>query len=55
MRRDVFSEEHELFREQVRRFIKEEVEPLVPKMNENGMSDKATWRRAGEELSLIHI
>ncbi|MCH2411160.1 acyl-CoA dehydrogenase family protein [Myxococcota bacterium] len=49
MRRDVFSEEHELFREQVRRFIKEEVEPLVPKMNENGMSDKATWRRAGEE------
>ncbi len=49
MRRVVFGDEHELFREQVRRFVREEVEPLVPKWNEAGMSDRDTWRRAGEE------
>jgi len=49
MRREIFSDEHELFREQVHRFIAEEVVPLVPKMNEAGVSDRETWRRAGEQ------
>ncbi|NNL86108.1 MAG: acyl-CoA dehydrogenase [Myxococcales bacterium] len=49
MRREVFGDEHDLFREQVRRFVREEVEPLVPKWNEVGMSDRETWRRAGQE------
>ena len=49
MRRDVFDEEHELFRSQVRRFVEEEVAPRIPEWNEKGMSDRATWKRAGEE------
>lgn len=49
MRRDIFGEEHELFRSQVRRFVEEEVAPRIPEWNEKGMSDRAIWRRAGEE------
>jgi acyl-CoA dehydrogenase len=49
MRRDVFAEEHGLFREQVRRFCEREIVPRVPEWNEQGMSDRASWRRAGEE------
>jgi acyl-CoA dehydrogenase len=49
MRRDIFSSEHELFREQFRRFAEREIEPRIPEWNARGMSDRATWRRAGEE------
>ncbi|MDH3686570.1 MAG: acyl-CoA dehydrogenase family protein [Myxococcales bacterium] len=49
MQRDVFGEEHELFRTQVRRFVEEEVAPRVLEWNEKGMSDREIWRRAGEE------
>ena len=49
MKRNIFGEEHELFREQVRRFVSAEVEPLLPKWNEAGMSDRETWRCAGEQ------
>jgi acyl-CoA dehydrogenase len=49
MRREIFTEEHDLFREQVRRFVEREVEPRVPEWNERGMTDRQTWRRLGEE------
>jgi acyl-CoA dehydrogenase len=49
MRRDIFGDEHELFREQFRRFAAKEIEPKVAAWNEAGMSDRATWRRMGEE------
>jgi len=49
MRRDIFGEEHRLWREQVRRFCEREIAPRVPEWNRQGMSDRATWRRAGEE------
>jgi acyl-CoA dehydrogenase len=49
MRREIFGEEHDLWRQQVRRFCEKEVEPRVKGWNEAGMSDRATWRRAGEE------
>jgi acyl-CoA dehydrogenase len=49
MRRDVFSEEHELFRTQVARFVDEEIAPRVADWNEKGMSDREAWRRAGSE------
>jgi acyl-CoA dehydrogenase len=49
MKREIFSEEHELFREQVRRFVEREVEPKIAEWNERGMVDRATWRRLGEE------
>jgi acyl-CoA dehydrogenase len=49
MRRDVFGDEHDLFREQFRRFAAKDIEPKVAAWNEAGMSDRATWRRMGEE------
>jgi acyl-CoA dehydrogenase len=49
MRREIFTEEHDLFREQVRRFVEREVEPRVPEWNERGMTDREIWRRLGEE------
>ena len=49
MQRDVFGEEHELFRSQVRRFVEREVVPKIPEWNARGMSDRETWRRAGAD------
>jgi acyl-CoA dehydrogenase len=49
MRRTLFGEEHELFREQFRRFVAEELAPRIPEWNERGMSDRESWRRAGEQ------
>ncbi len=47
MRRDIFSEEHELFREQCRRFVESEVAPKIAEWNARGRSDRETWRKAG--------
>jgi len=49
MRRDHFTAEHELFREQFRRFAQKEIEPKIAEWNDRGMSDRETWRRAGAE------
>ncbi len=49
MRRDVFHEDHELFRQQVRRFVEKEVAPRVEQWNARGTSDRETWRHAGAE------
>jgi len=49
MRRDIFTPEHELFREQFRRFAEKEIAPKVETWNARGMSDRETWRRAGAE------
>ncbi|MDX1648986.1 MAG: acyl-CoA dehydrogenase family protein [Myxococcota bacterium] len=49
MRREIFGEEHELFREQFRRFVREEVEPHVPEWNAAGIVPRAIWKRMGEE------
>jgi acyl-CoA dehydrogenase len=48
MRRDIFSEEHELFRDECRRFIVAEIEPRVEEWNQAGISDRASWRKMGE-------
>ena len=47
MKRDIFSAEHELFREQFRRFAEREIAPKVAQWNERGMTDRETWRRCG--------
>src|ERR1700674_3557728 len=47
MRRDIFTEEHEMFRAQVRRFVDTEIEPKVLEWNRSGMSDRASWRKMG--------
>ena len=48
MRREIFTEEHEMFRAQVRRFVDTEIEPKVAEWNRAGMSDRASWRKMGE-------
>ena len=48
MKRTVFSPEHELFRAQFRRFVREHVEPRVLEWNSAGISDRETWRRTGQ-------
>ena len=47
LRRDLFGEEHEMFREQCRRFVAAEIEPKVEQWNAAGRSDPETWRRCG--------
>ncbi|MBI1816704.1 MAG: acyl-CoA dehydrogenase family protein [Deltaproteobacteria bacterium] len=47
MRRDIFSAEHELFRDQFKRFAEKEIAPKIEGWNARGMSDRETWRRAG--------
>jgi acyl-CoA dehydrogenase len=49
VQRDIFSDEHELFREQLRRFTAAEIEPRVADWNAAGRSDRETWRRCGEQ------
>ena len=49
MQRTIFSEEHEMFRDQFRRFVKAEIEPNVERWNEAGICDRAAWKRMGEE------
>ncbi|RIL02013.1 MAG: acyl-CoA dehydrogenase [Proteobacteria bacterium] len=48
MRREVFSEDHELYRDQFRRFAEKEIVPKIAAWNEAGMPDRETWRRMGE-------
>jgi len=47
MKRDIFSADHELFREQFKRFAEKEIIPRVATWNERGMSDRDSWRLAG--------
>ncbi|MEZ4281911.1 MAG: acyl-CoA dehydrogenase family protein [Myxococcota bacterium] len=49
MRREIFSEEHEQFRTQFRRFVEAEVAPNVAAWNEAGIVPRAIWKRMGEE------
>ena len=46
--RRVFTEEHDLFRETVRRFYEEEVMPHHDKWEEQGHCPKELWRKAGD-------
>lgn len=49
MQRTVFREEHELFREQFRRFAAKEIGPKIAEWNARGMPDRETWRQMGTE------
>jgi acyl-CoA dehydrogenase len=48
MRRDIFSDEHEHFRAEFRRFAEAEIVPKIEAWNEAGISDRDTWRKMGE-------
>jgi acyl-CoA dehydrogenase len=47
MRREIFSEEHELFRAEFRRFVDAEIAPKVEGWNRAGITDRDTWRAVG--------
>jgi acyl-CoA dehydrogenase len=49
MRRDIFTEEHDIFREQVRRFVADEIVPKIEQWKRDGITDRETWRLAGEQ------
>eukprot|EP00914_Ancora_sagittata_P001275 GHVO01003338.1.p1 GENE.GHVO01003338.1~~GHVO01003338.1.p1 ORF type:complete len:447 (+),score=69.14 GHVO01003338.1:122-1462(+) len=46
--RKVFSEEHDMFRESVRRFFAEEIAPNHPKWEKDGEISREAWEKAGE-------
>ncbi len=48
MKRKIFEADHELFRASVREFVEREVTPNVAKWEEEGIVDKALFRKAGE-------
>jgi len=47
MRREIFDEEHELFRAEVRRFAETEIAPRVEEWNRAGSTDREIWREVG--------
>ena len=47
--RTLFSEEHEIFRGSVRRFIEKEVTPYHAQWEQDGIVDRDLWRKAGEQ------
>ena len=49
MQRDLFTDEHEMFRAQFKRFAAREIEPKIAQWNRNGITDRDTWRRMGAE------
>lgn len=47
--RKVFRDDHEMFRDQVRRFIETEIVPYHAQWERDGIVPKSLWLRAGEE------
>ncbi len=47
--RKVFREDHEMFRDQVRRFVETEIAPHHAQWERDGIVPKSLWLRAGEE------
>jgi len=49
MQRRLFSAEHEIYRQSFRKFVEKEVLPNQERWRENGIVDRETWRKAGEQ------
>ena len=49
MERRIFTEEHELFREQFRKFCVREVTPNVARWEEQRIVDREAWTKAGAQ------
>jgi alkylation response protein AidB-like acyl-CoA dehydrogenase len=49
MRRELFDEEHEAFRETVRTFLAKEVVPYHEQWERDGIVDRSAWRAAGRQ------
>ena len=49
MERLIFDEEHEMFRDSVRKFMQSEVQPHVEQWREAGICDRSVFLKAGEQ------
>ena len=49
LERRVFTEEHELFRKQFKKFCEREVTPNVERWEEQRIVDRETWKKAGAQ------
>lgn len=49
MERQLYLEDHEIFRDSVKTFVKRHVSPNQEEWIDNGLVDKATWTLAGEQ------
>jgi acyl-CoA dehydrogenase len=49
MDRLIFNEDHDMFRDSVRRFVQAEIEPHVERWRQNGICDKEAFVKAGEQ------
>lgn len=48
MRREIFTDEHEHFRTEFRRFAKAEIVPHLEQWNQSGRTDRETWSKMGQ-------
>jgi len=46
---ELYTEEHKMFRESVRTFLKQEALPHYQKWEKEGIVDRALWKKAGEQ------
>lgn len=48
MNRNIFEDEHEMFRDSVRNFMRNEIHPYADKWSEQGIVDREAYRKAGD-------
>ncbi len=48
IRRTLFNEDHEIFRDAVRKFSEQEIVPYLEEWDHNGVMDRSLWEKAGE-------
>ncbi len=53
MERNIFEEEHEMFRDSVRTFLQKEIQPHVERWQEQGIVDREAFLKAGEQGLLL--
>jgi acyl-CoA dehydrogenase len=53
MKRKIFDEEHEMFRDSVRSFLQNEIQPHSDKWHEQGIVDREAYLKAGEQGLLL--
>jgi len=53
MNRRIFDDEHEMFRDSVRSFMQNEIQPHSDKWHEQGIVDRDAFRKAGEQGLLL--
>src|SRR5512137_18868 len=54
MKREIFSEEHEIFREAFRKFLEKEVLPHQEEWEKAGIVSRDIWEKAGEQGFIAH-